>query len=174
MLFFTLPAAERSISRGRILSNMTPAKSCLFGDQIPQVRGPNSPLRFRPRIFTFFPCPHFSETPTFVVFRPVLGHFLQQRRKSPTCFSEEVLLYSLRSEGVNFVYGLFCYFLEIFGLAILDAESHWGYWNPLFCSVFSCLLDLHFSDLRATALQPSHPKFTHFFWYSHFWTQKRV
>ena len=44
----TLPAAEQSVSRGGILSNMAPPKKGQKGHQIPQVRGPDSPFPLGP------------------------------------------------------------------------------------------------------------------------------
>ena len=77
----TLPAAERIILRGGILANMDVTQKGRFRDQIPLLRGPDSPYTFLGRKRHFDHRPNCSQTSIFIVVSCKIGPILEKKKK---------------------------------------------------------------------------------------------
>ena len=159
----TLPAAERSVSRGRSLSNMTLGKKRPFG-------GPDSPASWSR--FSFYPSarkrlvfhsPNFSETPIFIAFP---AHFRNGAKKCPKRLFQKVLLSDVGSEDFCTI-GLFL--RRIFGLGFLKLKTTEPA-ETLYFVVFSMFSSSQFLQ------PPETPKYQIYssFWHFHFWAQNRA
>ena len=110
----TFPAAERSVARGRILSNMTWPKTGYLGDQILLYLGPVSPLTPSVPISPFLTLNQFLRNLYFCAVSGVNRAIFEMAPKMPKTLLPESVAIWCRFGGGGFLYNRPPFFLVKF------------------------------------------------------------